>query len=68
MKKWMGSKPKCDFCGEPEPIVFVDGKTVYGPWAIMCMCCYSNKGVGLGPGKGQRYERSEDGTYPKVEG
>lgn len=47
---------QCDFCrtsvGE-----YVDGKTIYGPWANMCLTCYKTKGVGrLGLGLGQHYK------------
>ena len=55
----------CNFCERDlNGQEFVDGKTVFGPWAIMCLNCYRDKGVGLGTGKGQRY----DGKGKKVEG
>lgn len=42
-KKWMGSVPReCDVCHSPITTVFVDGKGTHG--------------VGLGVGRGQRYE------------
>lgn len=51
--------PLCDthgtiFVGEPVPLARVDGRTVYGPWANMCLECHDRIGVGLGTGKGQR--------------
>jgi len=55
----------CDFCAKDlrfQP--YVDGKTTRGPWATMCLPCYKTHGVGLGTGKGQRY--NEAGK--KVEG
>ena len=67
-KKWMGSTPKCDFCKMDMPNLFVDGKTIHGPWAMMCLSCFDHHGVGLGLGKGQQYIRQEDGSYKKVAG
>ena len=66
---WMGSTPKCDFCGAVDLKEFVDGKTVHGPWAIICTNykCKMNM-VGLGTGQGQRYVLQDDGQYLKVEG
>jgi len=43
--------PKCDFCGHNAGY---DGKTKMGPWANMCPNCFTDYGVGLGTGKGQR--------------
>ena len=43
----------CDLCGERLGAMFVDGKTVLGPWAVMCAECWCAFGVGLGPGRGQ---------------
>lgn len=55
-KKWQGSTPVCDFCGEwTAGSVFVDGKTKMGPWALMCATHYLRLGVGIGPGLGQVY-------------
>lgn len=31
-----------------------DGKTTSGPWANMCVDCFTAYGVGLGLGRGQR--------------
>jgi hypothetical protein len=56
-KVWVGTPPtKCDICAKPIIAVFVDGKTVMGPWGNMCLKCHMGRGVGLGTGKGQRYE------------
>ena len=43
--------PSCDFCEIPAA---VDGKTTMGPWANMCETHFTQYGVGLGTGKGQR--------------
>lgn len=47
---------------------FVDGRTVYGSWANMCLTCHRKYGVGLGTGKGQRYTRQADGRWLKTGG
>lgn len=47
---------------------FIDGKTIYGPWAIMTPHSFANHGVGLGTGKGQRYRKQSDGRFLKVAG
>ena len=55
-KKWIGEIPKsCIICSKPLKGAFVDGRTVYGSWAIMCTVCHIVFGVGLGTGKGQLY-------------
>jgi hypothetical protein len=65
-KKWAGLPPGlCDICGEPILDVFIDGKTVQGAWAIMCVPCHGRFGLGLGTGKGQKYLKA---TSEKIEG
>lgn len=55
----------CDLCGidvsdtrlpKRHRLKIVDGATVRGPWAYMCVPCFRHKGVGLGTGKGQLYD------------
>lgn len=60
-KKWKGSTPvKCDVCRDKIKDIFVDGKTsMRGLWANMCDPCHQSIGVGLGLGRGQRYELRE---------
>lgn len=67
MGKWISPPPtKCDICGTPRGAAdFVDGRTKVGPWAIMCLKCHGTEGVGLGLGKGQKYNGF---TLEKVEG
>lgn len=70
-KSWMGSDPKCDFCGKEgkdDLPVFVDGKTQMGPWAMMCPTHHRQHGLGLGTGRGQEYTREDDGVYYKTAG
>jgi hypothetical protein len=66
MHKWISQPPTlCDICHERLAIVFIDGRTVMGPWGIMCTRCHTDIGVGLGTGKGQKYSLS---TLDKLEG
>ncbi len=73
IKKWIGSTPKkCDICGQPITCEFTDGKTrstsaFGGVWGIMCDKCHHNWGVGLGLGKGQKYQKQND-EFVKVGG
>ena len=56
VRTWMGAPPQaCDICKCGLAHTFVDGKTVRGPWGIMCLKCHGAHGVGLGTGRGQRY-------------
>ena len=69
MTKWSGSTI-CDICKRPAGSVsdkpwFVDGRTDQGPWALMCPVCFEIFGVGLGLGKGQKYDAK---TREKIEG
>ncbi len=62
---WTGKPPElCDFCKEKITNMFIDGQTIYGPWAIMCPHCFVGEGIGLGEGKGQLYELA----YVKTKG
>jgi predicted CXXCH cytochrome family protein len=67
-KKWYGSLPDdCNICHNPITTDFVDGATVWGPWAILCLPCHRAKGRGLGTGLGQHYIKTGDG-WVKVAG
>jgi hypothetical protein len=63
VKPTMKLSGQCDLCGTPlaDPIgadetrTYVDGRTKMGPWADMCEPCFTCVGVGLGTGRGQRY-------------
>jgi hypothetical protein len=48
--------------------VFVDGRTKSGPWGIMHELCHVKEGMGLGVGRGQRYDLTEDGRWLKTLG
>jgi hypothetical protein len=49
--------------------VFIDGRTRMGPWACMCPPCFEDVGVGLGTGRGQKYQWNEaEQRFFKIEG
>ncbi len=69
MPHWTGDVlPECQICNEPITHVFVDGRTKFGPWAIMCDACHRHYGKGLGIGNGQRYVKQTDGVFYKTPG
>ena len=66
MSKWIGSKPeKCELCEKPFEKFFYDARTKWGQWGLLCLRCVERDGVGLGLGKGQKYDLA---TLEKVEG
>jgi hypothetical protein len=66
---WSGPVPPSDDFQSFIFDEFVDGMTtIKGAWATMSPESYKKYGVGLGPGRGQRYRRQPDGRWLKVEG
>ena len=71
--KWLGKADTCDICKVQLKQLqarirqwFVDGRVVGGSaWALMCPTCFDTYGVGLGTGKGQKYDFE---TKEKIEG
>lgn len=64
---WLSEVPKsCDICHNEITTTFIDGKTSFGPWANMCGTCHDLYGVGLGIGKGQKYQKQSDGRFLKI--
>ena len=71
-KRWMGPLPtNCDICKKALVGGFVDGKTLFGPWGIMCVLstpgspsCFQKHGGRLGQGWGQKYNAAGE----KVDG
>jgi cytochrome c553 len=56
MNTWQGSVPQtCDICEKKLHNSFIDGKTQFGPWAMMCVSCHRANGGKLGLGIGQKY-------------
>lgn len=69
MTNWISPVPRtCDLCKAPITNTFIDGKTSFGPWAIMCEPCHNLNGKGLGQGKGQKYLQQSAGHFIKVGG
>lgn len=67
--KWVGTPPKgCDICGLEFTDEFIDGRTIYGAWAFLCLECHQTKGCGFGTGNGQRFKKQAEGFWVKVEG
>lgn len=46
---------KCDICQGYFHGKKIDGKTMIGPWADMCVDCFPEYGIGIGTGLGQAY-------------
>jgi hypothetical protein len=65
---WIGTVPQVDDFDVPITRTFIDGKTTQGPWATMTPASHKKHGVGLGTGKGQRYDKQPDGRWLKVKG
>lgn len=65
---WAGDPKVCELTHTPLGNEFIDGRTVFGPWAIMSPEAHHDFGVGLGMGRGQRYQKQADGKWLKVEG
>ena len=61
VRRWCGTKPvKCDLCNRrfnsTEDKHFYDFRnTINGSWGLGCKKCFQRYGVGLGIGRGQKY-------------
>jgi len=65
-KIWYGDVNNIDDYGRAIDNVFIYGRTKHAPWAIMNPTSFEMYGVGLGLGKGQKYQRSGVGVDGKV--
>jgi len=66
---WLSPVGKEDDFGDAITDQIIDGKTKFGPWALMTPASWEENGVGrLGTGFGQRYELQSNGKWLKVEG
>lgn len=48
---------RCDICRLEEQREIYDARTISGQWGWICKFCFASMGIGLGIGKGQKYER-----------
>lgn len=60
-----GQPTKCDLCGRDLKQQYVDGRTKIGPWATMCALCHHTHGVGIGIGRGQRFDLKTGKQLPE---
>jgi len=63
---WLGEVPVNDDFGFEITTTFIDGRRKGGSWAIMTPEVHQHLGVGLGIGKGQMYEKQQDGKWLKI--
>lgn len=69
MTYWHGTDPvRCDVWGQPITTVFYDAKMPGAGWAMMHPDTFEALSCALGPGRGQRYEKQEDGRWLKTAG
>ena len=60
-KYWLSPVGNKDDFGDTIKDEFIDGKTQYGPWALMTPKSWIQFGVGrFGTGYGQRYKKQPD--------
>jgi len=68
---WVGPVGNCDLCCKPlsSQLDFYDAIVpAAGAWGKLCHYCFGECGAKLGTGKGQKFQRQNDGTFLKVEG
>lgn len=67
---WAGEPPtECQLSGRKITTSFVDGRVPgHGSWAFMHPAYFKEYGGTFGTGRGQRYEKQENGRWLKVEG
>lgn len=58
----------CDNCRSPINSTFYDARTHGGAWGNLDQKCFDAIGVGLGTGRGQKYEKQPDGRFLKTAG
>lgn len=66
-KLWRGKVPAFDGFADAITDEFVDGATIYGPWALMSPRSFAAYGRGTGRGVGQRYRKAEGDKWERVQ-
>jgi hypothetical protein len=68
-KYWLSEVNEKDDFGDTVIDEIIDGKTKYGPWALMTPKSFKEHGTEiLGTGYGQKYKKQFDGKWLKIEG
>lgn len=63
----LGHPPvKCELTDRPITDTFIDGRTINGNWCYMHPDTHASRGIGLGIGKGQKFEKQQDGRWLKT--
>lgn len=66
---WQSPVGSCDDFEDVIVDEIIDGKTRFGPWALMTPRSFAIYGLGrYGLGVAQRYRKQDDGRWLKVEG
>ena len=69
---YMGASENCDICETPiaQSRFFIDASLKENPmmWGCLCTQCFEEEGSGLGIGKGQLYEKQDNGDWLLVAG
>ncbi len=66
---WASPVPEVDDFGVKIEDEFIDGASCVGRWAIFSPRSWLEYGCGsLGTGRGQLYQRDENGRFAKVKG
>ena len=66
---WLGSEiSTCEVTGKTITDRFVDGRTPFGPWAIMHPDVFAGWGYKPAQGVGQLYEKQPNGKWLKIDG
>jgi hypothetical protein len=60
---WVGDLERCDVCKRPfaDARFMIDAHLKENIGACVCAVCFAAHGIGLGWGKGQLYERTQEG-------
>jgi hypothetical protein len=69
--KFVPAPNNCDLCHTEfsmEPGTLMYDAAFRGPWGCFCDSCFKKHGMQIGTGKGQKYERREDGSFERVAG